>query len=695
LLACCRYYPQRRVTGCGMAVLRAGLVPLLALLLISQAISAGAQHPVYPSPISIMGYARVPALAVSMLENGSYIGSISWIEVRILAPGSGTVYVSTEPLSDIDLQASGRAAVLIASYLANIDPFKYDYLISVRASAPIIGGPSAGSAMVAAIYSALTNTSLDPSVASTGMILPDGLIGPVGGVPEKVAAAISSGYRTILIPWGQSIYPEVRYITQSIGPIAVVRPVTVNINVSDLASRYGARVVEVASAEDLLELFTRGSYRAPEGSSTLYVAEAEAKILVDSYRYFASLQESSISSISQKTGMVGDRRVSALISSLISGSNEYRNESASLVEKGLYYPAISMIYTSYLLARYAENLVNTYTARSPSSHVDSYLSYVGSLLNRYEDLWGSLVYKKSYSVGEVFVLTEVYRRIQDARDSINASTQLASTGDIINALYYASYAEARLKSIDTWLSLLNLGAEGSVERSYVERLSSWIYSYAATSLAYLESLISSTGYQIQVSDLDEMLKKASIKLSAGDYIATIAISTDIIVNATLTIHSMFLVNVTGLSEIVKREVNRISSSLGGASPLPARLYVQMGDYLASSKSYQQAVAFYEDALLILRISRLLTSQGVSLNSAVTYAGTATNPYQIQSIPSTETKPGKVQTTTAVTSSVRSSGWGENTHLMSEMITAIAVTVTLASMALALYVYRRSRYSHAS
>jgi uncharacterized protein len=243
---------------------------ILAILL--TLLFASAPYLGYASPISVIGYAKVPALAVYMLENGSYIGSMSWIEVRILAPGSGEVYVSTEPLSDIDLQASGRAAVLIASYLANIDPFKYDYLISIKASAPIVGGPSAGSAMVAAIFSALTNISLDPHVASTGMILPDGLIGPVGGVPEKVVAAASNGYETILIPWGQSIYPETRYIRQNIGPISIIRPVTVNINVSDLASRYGARVVEVASAEDLLELFTRGAYQAPKELTNPYIS---------------------------------------------------------------------------------------------------------------------------------------------------------------------------------------------------------------------------------------------------------------------------------------------------------------------------------------------------------------------------------------------------------------------------------------
>ncbi len=66
-----------------------------------------------------------------MLENDSYAGLSHGSRSRSPALGVA-MYISTEPLSDIDLQASARAAVLIASYLANKDPFEYYYLASVR-----------------------------------------------------------------------------------------------------------------------------------------------------------------------------------------------------------------------------------------------------------------------------------------------------------------------------------------------------------------------------------------------------------------------------------------------------------------------------------------------------------------------------------------------------------------------------------
>jgi uncharacterized protein len=662
---------------------------ILAILL--TLLFASAPYLGYASPISVIGYAKVPALAVYMLENGSYIGSISWIEVRILAPGSGEVYVSTEPLSDIDLQASGRAAVLIASYLANIDPFKYDYLISIKASAPIVGGPSAGSAMVAAIFSALTNISLDPHVASTGMILPDGHIGPVGGVPEKVVAAASNGYKTILIPWGQSIYPETRYIMQNIGPIFIIRPVTVNINVSDLASRYGARVVEVASAEDLLELFTRGAYQAPKELTNPYISASEENVLRGSYRNFTLLQERSVLSANQKIGSIRDRQLVSLVNSLLTSSDRYRNESLVLFERRLYYPALSMIFTSYTLARYAGNIIGAFTAQDAGIYTNDYISYVKSVLNSYRDLWKSLAYgKKSYNVEELYILPEIFRRLQNAEHSLNISSQLASSGNIIDSLYYASYAEARLKSLDTWLSLLGLNANNVISSSYVERISSWIYSYAATSLVYLESLLSSLGYQLQsTQSLEDMLRRASISLASGDYIASMALSTDIITNATLTIHSMFSINVTGLADVVRREVMRVFSTIGEGSPISARLYAQMGDYLISTREYQQAILFYEEALFILRISKLLSSQGISLNRS-----------SLVAVESTSTEISKattpITTFTQITSigskSIETTGGTNNVRFTSTAIMMAALVVILISIALAIYIYRRSRSS---
>ena len=63
-------------------------------------------------------------------------------------------------------------------------------------------GPSAGLAMLAAVYSAYTGLAVDGQCAMTGEISLTGAVLPVGGVAAKVRAARENGFTRILIPGG-------------------------------------------------------------------------------------------------------------------------------------------------------------------------------------------------------------------------------------------------------------------------------------------------------------------------------------------------------------------------------------------------------------------------------------------------------------------------------------------------------------
>lgn len=74
-----------------------------------------------------------------------------------------------------------------------------DLHIHFPGGAPV-DGPSAGAAMAAAAYSALTGRPLDGAAALTGEIGVAGEIRPVGGVPVKIDAARRAGLSRVLIP---------------------------------------------------------------------------------------------------------------------------------------------------------------------------------------------------------------------------------------------------------------------------------------------------------------------------------------------------------------------------------------------------------------------------------------------------------------------------------------------------------------
>lgn len=79
------------------------------------------------------------------------------------------------------------------------DPRDYDIHVNFPGGIPI-DGPSAGVTMAAAVYSAITEKPLEPTVAMTGELSIRGLVRPVGGVMAKIEAARRAGAKTVLIP---------------------------------------------------------------------------------------------------------------------------------------------------------------------------------------------------------------------------------------------------------------------------------------------------------------------------------------------------------------------------------------------------------------------------------------------------------------------------------------------------------------
>ncbi|WP_243368400.1 endopeptidase La [Fundidesulfovibrio soli] len=130
-------------------------------------------------------------------------GEILHIEVTTM-PGKGAL-IMTGKLGEV-MKESAQAAMSYArsrSDKLGIDPSfleKHDIHIHVPAGATPKDGPSAGVTLVTALISALTNTPVCSDVAMTGEISLRGRVLPVGGIKEKILAAVSAGMKRVLIP---------------------------------------------------------------------------------------------------------------------------------------------------------------------------------------------------------------------------------------------------------------------------------------------------------------------------------------------------------------------------------------------------------------------------------------------------------------------------------------------------------------
>ena len=90
-------------------------------------------------------------------------------------------------------------ATAVLRGLLGIDPAEYDLHVNVIGGGNI-DGPSAGVAILLALYSALTKTRIPQDVAMTGEVSIAGKVRPVGGIVEKVHAARAAGMRAVIVP---------------------------------------------------------------------------------------------------------------------------------------------------------------------------------------------------------------------------------------------------------------------------------------------------------------------------------------------------------------------------------------------------------------------------------------------------------------------------------------------------------------
>jgi ATP-dependent Lon protease len=193
-----------------------------------QAARLGPLRPVQASREAAVG--RVLGMAVS-----GHSGVLLELEAAVFAAkdGRGTVRFN-ESAGSMARDSVFNAASVIRR-LTGQDLSSYDVHVNVVGGGRV-DGPSAGVAVLVALYSALTERPVRGDVAVTGEISLRGLVRPVGGIYEKVVGAHRAGVKKVIVP---------------------------RANEGEVPSLPGLEVVAVQTAEELLDHVLMDSPSSP------------------------------------------------------------------------------------------------------------------------------------------------------------------------------------------------------------------------------------------------------------------------------------------------------------------------------------------------------------------------------------------------------------------------------------------------
>ena len=130
-------------------------------------------------------------------------GEVLHIEATTM-PGKGGLAL-TGQLGDVMKESAQAALAYVRShgneFAINPEWFQENEIhIHVPAGAVPKDGPSAGCAMATALVSVLTRVAVKKDVAMTGEISLRGKVLPIGGLKEKILAAVRAGIKTVIIP---------------------------------------------------------------------------------------------------------------------------------------------------------------------------------------------------------------------------------------------------------------------------------------------------------------------------------------------------------------------------------------------------------------------------------------------------------------------------------------------------------------
>jgi len=418
-----------------------------------------------------------------------YRGTLSKLVVTVAWPGKGIVYFSADPLTELDTQAAARMAALVASILAGVNYYSYDYFIRLESNTTLIGGPSASGAMTIAILAALRGTSISTDFSMTGMVDPDTTLGPVGGIPQKLEAAARAGAKIFVIPIGE------RY--------SVDLNTGEKVDVLALGKELGVKVVEAGTIAEAYEIATGDKLFAESSLPSVSYPSWLLSALNESMNVYREAAYSNMTCAEKALAKLPSP-LSSQLSSILEDAKHNIEVAENLRAAGKLYAAASRYFAAAIEATYVCSAANAYTKDNPltalADATKNYADKATTLLEHVNRTLSKVLASKTNitDIGLQLYIASMTRLVDASSNLDTVSTMLEiakkSTSHqalqaLDKALQAAVYAYYRALTADQWLGLA-LEANGGTPIDFdllFRGVEIYVY-FAESAMSYLQTL---------------------------------------------------------------------------------------------------------------------------------------------------------------------------------------------------------------
>jgi hypothetical protein len=309
-------------------------------------------------------------------------------------------------------RAASWSAVTVATLLTGTK-LEGDYRFEI--SGPI-DGPSAGALKTVALLSLIKGGTLQTDITMTGTINPDGTVGPVGGIPEKIKGAAAEKFKRVLIPVGQRNSPS-----EVDGSL---------VDVVAEGKKLGVEVTEVNDVYEAYKAFTGSSLpKMSSGGNTKLDDKAYNRLKAKADEFLAKYDGANSAFASL------DPSIQNLLTDLAALASESHSRAVDLGTQGLQAGAFSKAIEA---SAYANAAVATGEAIQVllTSGIDAYLAKMG---------------QSQALQSEVYAFFDLLKTFEPKTVS-DASGLMAAYSSAIDALTVSNFANNQLDSISQSVS---------------------------------------------------------------------------------------------------------------------------------------------------------------------------------------------------------------------------------------------------